>query len=949
MSNKIDEINIWLNNILPQENSTVDLICLSETWMKYEQKTFLNIENYKIAGLYCRQKKAHGGVVIYARNRSDFMEVNNLKTEKKELHFEFTVVHSKKSKYTVICLYRAPVGDTTIFLDSFYELLYELNQLHYKNFIICGDFNINFSENCNITNALETILNIYDLKITITEPTRITPTSSKIIDNILTNINAQYNSQVIELGLSDHKGQILKIVNKSNPLSDHKFTEKRLFTKRNKIKFQNLLKSINWCTIEEHTDANMANDTFYSLFLDCFHEAFPTKKINISKKTNNSWLTTGIRISCKHKRDLIQLKQNKVNKGRGFINYIKLYCKTLKKVIHAAKKLHLSSKILHSGNKIKTTWEIINDLQGRNSNMQDHIVLSENDTVIKNPCQVANKFVNFFIDIAESLTSNLQSKHSAEYYINKINKTTMDSLYFMPVTENEVIEIVRLLKPKESFGWDEIPITLIKENISVLKKPLTHIINLSLSQGIFPDKFKIASIKPLFKKGDKHNISNYRPISLLPTISKILEAVVKNQLVNYLEKFKILTPFQFGFKKDCSTSDAAFKLINYINNVLENKNIPMGIFCDLSKAFDCVDHNILLMKLNYYGIRGTPLLWFTSYLKQRSAHVRLYDESQEIGKTVITEAKDIKFGVPQGSILGPVLFLIYINDLVDNFPSLQFSLFADDTSIIVSDDNLDDLKVKSEEAMNGITNWFHANKLLLNVEKTMNITFEKPHAPILDINIQTDLGQIISVTDTKFLGIYIDKSLNWSTHISDLNKRLGHAIYAVKNIKENISFAAALSVYFAYFQSILQYGVEFWGNATCFQKILITQKRAVRAICGIGPRESCRTAFKNLRIPTVVNLYIYKLAIQIYRQRNTISTPADIHDYNTRSNLKLIAPNYRYVTNRKGPLYSGVKIYNHLPNSITGINNENLFKIRLKKVLNNHVFYNLEEYFTTKF
>ena len=231
-------------------------------------------------------------------------------------------------------------------------------------------------------------------------------------------------------------------------------------------------------------------------------------------------------------------------------------------------------------------------------------------------------------------------------------------------------------------------------------------------------------------------------------------------------------------------------------------------------------------------------------------------------------------------------------------------MFADDTSIIVSADNLDDLKVKSEEAMNGITNWFHANKLLSNVEKTMNITFEKSHAPILDINIQTDLGQITPVTDTKFLGIYIDKSLSWSTHIADLNKRLGHAIYAIKNTKENISFAAALSVYFAYFESILQYGVEFWGNATCIQKIL----RAVQAICDIHSRESCRAAFKNLRIPTVVNLYIYKLAIIFYRKRNVISTSADIHDYNTRCHIKLIAPNYRYITNRKGPLYSGVKI-----------------------------------------
>lgn len=411
-------------------------------------------------------------------------------------------------------------------------------------------------------------------------------------------------------------------------------------------------------------------------------------------------------------------------------------------------------------------------------------------------------------------------------------------------------------------------------------------------------------------------------------------------MITYIDSKKVLTDAQFGFREGRNTSDAIYSLINNINNCLEAKCYPLCVFCDLTKAFDCVDHQYLLDKLEYYGFRGISYSWFKSYLYNRKMYVELKEISDNKVVPIKSNQKQIKCGVPQGSILGPVLFLIYINDLVDNFKTAQFSLFADDTSIIFKCS-----LPECTEILNNINDWFAANRLLLNLSKTYNITFHSGYN-YAQQNINLQQGTISPVESIKFLGIYLDESLKWRRHVLELNRRLASAVYAIFMIRKNIGLQTSIIVYYAYFQSILQYGIEFWGDSIGTDTVFKTQKKAIRAICCLRQTESCREHFKNLRILTLVNLYIFRITIHIFRNKEKLTKHSDIHKYGTRQNNLYLLPIYNYNVTRKGTLYNGIKIFNHLPADLKLINSLNSFKRKLKHFLLNNVFYNLEEYYT---
>ena len=252
-------------------------------------------------------------------------------------------------------------------------------------------------------------------------------------------------------------------------------------------------------------------------------------------------------------------------------------------------------------------------------------------------------------------------------------------------------------------GYDRISTSLLKQIIHVIADPLAHIFNQSLQQGVFPDLFKIAKVNPIFKKGDSHEISNYRPISLLPSISKVLEKIVYNRLFDFLNTHNILNSNQYGFRKNHSTDQALIQIYDKITNAMANKQHVIGIFLDLSKAFDTLDHNILLYKLEFYGIRGQALSWFKDYLIKRKQYVTFNGLNSDL--------LPVECGVPQGSILGPLLFLLYVNDLSNTSSLLSFVLFADDTNIFCSHTKLESLVNILNNELSKVSNWFKCNKL----------------------------------------------------------------------------------------------------------------------------------------------------------------------------------------------------------------------------------------------
>jgi len=357
-------------------------------------------------------------------------------------------------------------------------------------------------------------------------------------------------------------------------------------------------------------------------------------------------------------------------------------------------------------------------------------------------------------------TSSVKNNYkiSPMHYLHQSFNCIFPSFKLMPLSTKDVGDIIKSLNTKNSHGYDEISTKLLKLILPFILSPLTHICNKSFSLGIFPDRLKYSEIKPLFKKGDTLNISNYRPISILTSFSKVLEKAVYTQLYEHCNKLNILVDEQFGFRNKFATTDAIFKLINETQSALNEKITVGGIFCDLEKAFDSIHHDTLISKLDFYGVKGKTLLWFKSYFRNRYQRVTL--TSNVNGQKYNSTWKRITQGVPQGSILGPLLFLIYINNLPKTVNDIAKPvLFADDTTILITSSNKSDSDLKATTAFNLVNEWLNTNFLHINLSKTHFMQFtrsnkHKSYLPTTHLN-----KQIQSVSNTKFLVIFINDTI----------------------------------------------------------------------------------------------------------------------------------------------------------------------------------------------
>ena len=308
---------------------------------------------------------------------------------------------------------------------------------------------------------------------------------------------------------------------------------------------------------------------------------------------------------------------------------------------------------------------------------------------------------------------------------------------------------------------------------------MTSIFNLSLSTGTVPHNMKTAEVIPIYKKSDSNLFSNYRPVSLLPSFSKILERLVFDRCVSYLDTHEILNDKQFGFRPKHSTYMAIAQLVDKINTAVEKNETTIGVFLDLSKAFDTIDHNILLHKLEHYGFRGIVLDWFKSYLSSRNQYVS-YNNCK-------SDLREIVCGVPQGSILGPLLFILYVNDITNASNVLDFLLFADDTTIVYSHKDINSKTDVVNKELNEVSNWFKANKLSVNASKTNYMVLGTPHMTSLktceNFNIVLDNTVLERVKCTKFLGVLIDECLTWKNHIDCISKTISRNTGVMNKLK----------------------------------------------------------------------------------------------------------------------------------------------------------------------
>lgn len=443
-----------------------------------------------------------------------------------------------------------------------------------------------------------------------------------------------------------------------------------------------------------------------------------------------------------------------------------------------------------------------------------------------------------------------------------------------------------------------------------------------LVQGIYPQALKLTKVSPIFKKGEKSEPSSYRPISLIPIFSKIFELCIKKQFHSYFNYNNLYCKEQFGFVPGGSTIKAVETVVENILQNFDDRLISSALLIDLTKAFDCINHSLLFDKFYSYGIRNNELKLLKSYLHNRKQMVIQADDKSSF--------KNITTGVPQGSVLGPFLFVIAINDFSTSI-TCKSVLYADDATLINSSTYLDELSQKENQALKIAFEWFEANSLIVNTQKTEKVVFSLNNL-MLEEN-----------TSAKLLGIYLDSKLNWCSHVDNLCKKLSRVVYLLRKLRNCVSKDVLLLVYYALFQSQLRYGVVLWGNSTSAQRVLIWQKKALRAMKGVPDRETCVPIFKEYKIMTLPSLYIFCCLVSVKEMLGSLTVREQVHGYNTRNKYCLDLPQVRLQKIKDSHIFMKIKLFNKLPESAWTVPMTK-FKIVIEKWLKNNVFYSVSDF-----
>ena len=573
---------------------------------------------------------------------------------------------------------------------------------------------------------------------------------------------------------------------------------------------------------------------------------------------------------------------------------------------------------------MRSTWTILNSLmnKSRKGSSLDCIVHDGAET--RDDSMIASVFSDYFYNITAQLNSNIPvATIDPLTYINNDIVSTLSN--FEPCTPTEISHLLENSKPTKQ-NKNSIPIKLIISNRDLISTSICNLINHSMSQGVFPQSLKLAKIIPIHKRGDFRTPANFRPISLLPYLSKIFEKVVFSRLLNHLTNNNILTPNQFGFRKNLSTLDALIHFTELMYDALNNRKTCLNVLIDFSKAFDTVNHDILLRKLRRYGVCGSALLWFESYLKDREQYVSIGDKSSEV--------KISNISVPQGSVLGTILFLIYVNCLPNISEAFSPTMFADDCTLSVIGLEIENITAICNAELADFESLAAANQLFINIDKTKCLLISNIYHSN-DVNIFLN-GQNLEFVDfTKFLGVTIDSNLKYDKHIEEICSKLSKSLGIIYRIRDFIPYSCLRNLYFNLIHPYLIYCLPIYGATynNHLQPLILLQKRAIRTISRAGYFDSSEPLFKSHKILKFQDLYKHSLACYVFKNPDLLNSFSRTHDHNTRNRNLLLPPLERLRSTNQSVIFNGISIWNNIPDDIKVCNTLNNFKFMYRKYL----------------
>jgi len=888
----------------------------------------INIPGYSLSCRRDRPTSNKGGIAIYCLEGIAIFHDSALDPEDLELMWFSVTLKSQKILFAAV--YRPPSANSDIisYLNS--TTLSKLSEFNAQSVVLLGDFNVHHEEwlGSRTTDAagrrtLE-MCNALGLTQFVKEPTR----EDQILDLVITDLDAICTVHA-RLGTSDHHPVHLKL---NVPLYRDRPYKRRVwqYDKADYWGMRGFLSSADWSHALKSSDPEAACNNVTTIISDAMEIYIPAKIV--SKKTGDKvWFDDHCKRAATKKRRLFRkLKKNNTRENKDKFTKARKEYNHAEKVARRSYNNKLRKELSDGSLSSKKWWNTVNTLSGKPTRAAIP-VLKDGHQVFTTSKDKAEKFCQTFAAKCQLA--------SAEEPAPKVQQSTTCSMKKIAFKVKDIRKLLRNLEPDKATGPDEIPARILKECSAELARPLSLLFELCFSKGVFPSQWKTASVIPVHKRDSKSNPSMYRPISLLCIISKIMEAAVQNQLQKHLLGNQLISDRQFGFRPHHSTADILTILTQEWSNSLDRGNEVRLIALDIKGAFDKVWHNGLCSKLMAKGVSGKLLTWIRSYLTDRSIKVVLSGQS--------SSTSSINASVPQGSILGPLLFSVFIDDLGDECEN-QLYLYADDSTLFCEITSTDDpvaVTASLNRDLEKMRIWADTWKVTFEPSKCKAMTISRKRNPTkLDLLFGTT--KLVEKEELEILGVTVDSKLTWTKHISNVSSRAGQKLGALRRVSNKLDVRGRATVYKAQVRSVMEYASLSWMSASTTTLGLLDsiQRKALRII-GVSEEEA-RT---ELNITSLHQRRQVAAATVLYKMHTSLCPP-DLKALlpkpflvrrATRSSLSmpchaLTVPVSRTISTGRTFIHTAVRVWNSLPDKVVGDIYDNgapSFKSRVHKHL----------------
>ena len=936
---------ILLESLLHSLHQKPNVIVTTETWNAEENVQLCKLQGYKDFHVFRKRIVTSGGVgggvSIFFNSFLPGEIVEELSVCDATIEICSCRMKFGNGYMMILGIYRPHTDTISNFLLRLEEILNLEIIKRAQLVVLAGDMNIDLcNPNPVVSGGYLSLMQSLNFLPTITRPTRFSNNctespnlypaentgQSSNLDHIWLGKIDNFFSGILLTDLTDHLPTFIFFhLRPSYPKNEKICFKSRPFSQNNLDLLISDLRNTNWasilCNEQNIMDPNEACMNFTNHLNKTYCKYFPLKiKYMSEKRLSKPWFTpTQKKLidkkSASYKKYCLGLITKEMH---NFTN------NEVNAAIRKAKQVFYLNSFQQARSNMRKSWSLIHNLLGTKCKKSEIAELFIGDHTYSEPSDIADQLNNYFCSIAEDLASKLPEPTTSSN-MPHFENIRPNSFYLFPVTTAECIKLINSLKLTKT-EIDSMPVKIFKQITHVTAFVLCRLINLSYNTGIFPDSLKIARITPLFKKGEKTNPNNYRPIASLPFISKIYERSMANRLTSFFIKYKIIHPSQFGFQRGLSTSDAIDHLTEYIYKNLNDKKSIINVLVDLRKAFDTVDIELLLKKLGSYGIRGVQLDWIRSFLTNRQQFVCVASNS--------SSKRPVNIGVPQGSILGPIFFLIFINDLPKCCKKLHPTLFADDTTLSIANKSYTNIIPELNNELLQVFNWTITNKLTINISKTELMIFSNLNVNFSDDQIALG-GENLRFTEcSRFLGLEIDRKLNFSNHTAYILGKLSKQTGIFYKIRNQLPEKARLDFYYSFMYPYFSQNVIFWGKTyEChIDPIVKIQKRIVRLIDGAQFLAHTNSIFFKHKILKFCDIYKYFACIYVHKKLNS-GKFLNHHARDTR-NRDLAQPSFQRLTSGQHCIsYQGPKAWNTLPLELRHTEKLDNFKKKLKKYL----------------